>query len=69
MKAGYFPDFPVLLIDDEEQVLSSASKVLKSTGINNFLLCHDSREVMSLLAATEVEAILLDISILITAID
>ncbi len=62
MKAGYYPEFPVLLVDDEEQVLSSASKVLKSTGINNLLLCHDSREVMPLLAETEVEAILLDIS-------
>ncbi len=62
MKAGYYPEFPVLLVDDEEQVLSSASKVLKSTGINNLLLCHDSREVMTLLAKTEVEAILLDIS-------
>ena len=62
MKAGYYPEFPVLLVDDEEQVLSSASKVLKSTGINNLLLCQDSREVMPLLAETEVEAILLDIS-------
>ena len=62
MEAGYYPEFPVLLVDDEEQVLSSASKVLNSTGINNLLLCHDSREVMPLLAETEVEAILLDIS-------
>ena len=62
MKAGYSPEFPVLLIDDEEQVLSSASKVLRSAGINNLLLCHDSREVISLLADKEVEVILLDIS-------
>ena len=62
MKAGYYPEFPVLLVDDEEQVLSSTSKVLKSTGINNLHLCNDSREVMSLLAEKEVETILLDIS-------
>jgi len=62
MKAGYYPEFPVLLVDDEEQVLSSASKVLRSTGINNLLLCQDPREVMPLLAETEVEVILLDIS-------
>jgi DNA-binding NtrC family response regulator len=62
MEAGYYPEFPVLLVDDEEQVLSSAAKVLGSMGINNLLLCNDSREVMSILAEKEVEAILLDIS-------
>ena len=62
MEAGYSPEFPVLLVDDEDQVLSSASNVLKAAGINNLLLCNDSREVMPILAKKEVEAILLDIS-------
>ncbi len=62
MEAGYYPEFPVLLVDDEEQVLSSTSNVLKAAGINNLLLCHDSRQVMPLLAEKKVEAILLDIS-------
>ncbi len=62
MEAGFYPEFPVLLVDDEEQVLSSAAKVLGSMGINNLLLCNDSREVMALLTKNEIEAILLDIS-------
>ena len=40
----------VLLVDDEEAFLLSTSFTLAGDGINNVVQCHDSREVMSLLA-------------------
>ncbi len=62
MKNEVFPELPVLAVDDEEAVLSSMSKVLKSEGIGNLLTCSDSREVLPLLGQKEVEVILLDIA-------
>jgi two-component system nitrogen regulation response regulator GlnG len=62
MTASLFPELPVLLVDDEEHVLSSEAKLLRSAGINNVVTCQDPTEVMPLLAEREVEAILLDIA-------
>ncbi len=62
MKNEVFPEQPVLIVDDEEAVLSSMSKVLKSEGIGNLLTCSDSREVLALIGQKEVEVILLDIA-------
>ena len=49
--------YPVLLVDDEESVLSSEEKVLRSAGIDSLHTCQDSREVLPFLEQTEVEAI------------
>jgi DNA-binding NtrC family response regulator len=57
-----YPDLPVLLIDDEDAVLSAESRVLQSAGINNLLACSDAREVMPLLEKLRVEVVLLDIA-------
>lgn len=62
MIANKFPSLPVLLIDDEEQFLFSASMTLSSEGINNILQCQDSREVMTLLAEQPVSLIALDMT-------
>jgi DNA-binding NtrC family response regulator len=62
MSQGLFPEFPLLLVDDEEPVLSSESKVLRTAGINNLIPCQDSRDVMPLLAERPVELIVLDIA-------
>jgi DNA-binding NtrC family response regulator len=56
------PEFPVLLVDDEPDVLSSMSKVLKSAGIDNLHTCSDSREVLPFLQQQEAELIVLDIT-------
>lgn len=56
------PEFPILLVDDEEIILSSMEKVLKSSGINNILTCQDSRKVLGILDNTEAEVMLLDLS-------
>ncbi len=62
MQVRTYPEFPVLLVDDEESVLSSESKVLVGAGINNLHTCQDSRDAMPFLEQQEVEAILLDIA-------
>jgi DNA-binding NtrC family response regulator len=62
MSNGENPELPVLLVDDEQTVLSSMSKVLRSAGIDNLLICADSREVLPLLDRQEAEVVLLDIA-------
>ena len=62
MQARSYPELPVFLVDDEESVLSSESKVLMGVGINNLQTCQDPREVMPLLEQREAEIVLLDIA-------
>lgn len=61
MAAANFPAKPVLLVDDEENFLFSASFILNAEGITNIVECQDSRRVMPLLSGQEFSAILLDI--------
>lgn len=55
------PEYPVLIVDDEESELESFDTVLKLGGITNIIKCMDSREVLPILSKHEVECILLDI--------
>lgn len=57
-----FPEYPVLMVDDEETILSSQDTVLRSNGITNLISCADSREVMGIVRAQPIEVILLDLS-------
>ena len=61
MNQTRFPTRPVLLVDNEQACLSSASLALNAEGINNIVQCTDSREVMSALSATDFSVVLLDI--------
>jgi DNA-binding NtrC family response regulator len=62
MDTELFPEHPVLVVDDEEQIIRSLVLVLKSNGITNVLGCQDGREVMRLVSRYDVEVILLDLS-------
>jgi DNA-binding NtrC family response regulator len=62
MKRDTFPELPVLLVDDEEAVLSGMSKVLTAAGIANVLTQSDPRRVLPLLETEEVEVVLLDLA-------
>lgn len=53
---------PVLLVDDETQILKSYSIMLRSAGIKQVLTLNDSTEVMPLLAKQEVAAVVMDLS-------
>jgi DNA-binding NtrC family response regulator len=62
MTAQKYPQEPVLIIDDEKDVLQSYRMALGFNGINNIVLCSDSREVMRNLSQTACSAIILDLS-------
>ena len=53
---------PVLLVDDEAQLLHSASVVLRTSGIGAVKTLEDSRQVMPLLAEQAIGVLVLDLS-------
>ena len=55
-----YPSLPILLVDDEEQFLLSATLTLKSAGMNHVVRCSDSRKVMELLASRDFSLIMMD---------
>ena len=57
-----FPEQPILIVDDEKPILNSFKRVLYSYGIDNILLCEDSREVIPILNEKEIEVLLLDLA-------
>jgi DNA-binding NtrC family response regulator len=62
MSARGIPENPILLIDDEQQVIDSLSLMLRSNGIDNIVACTDSREAMAILRGGEIELVLLDLT-------
>jgi DNA-binding NtrC family response regulator len=61
MTESTYPHFPVMMVDDEAQAINSFEMTLRSASMNNFIRCHDSRDVMPLLASQEIEVMLLDL--------
>lgn len=58
-----FPDFSILLVDDEPAWLRSLSRSLQSLGgFTNLIRCSDSREVLALLKQRDVGLVLLDLT-------
>ncbi|HCE68349.1 MAG: two-component system response regulator [Geobacteraceae bacterium GWC2_55_20] len=63
MKAATYPDFSVLLVDDEPDWLGSLSLTLEScANISNILTCSDSRQAMAILDGGQVGLVLLDLT-------
>ena len=63
MKSAPYPDFSILIVDDEPAWLKSFSLTLKScAGINNIIICQDSREVIGLLGKGGIGLVLLDLT-------
>jgi two-component system nitrogen regulation response regulator GlnG len=58
-----YPENPILMIDDDERVLSAQASILESSGIRNILACADPRDAVSILEAKETEVILLDLTL------
>ncbi|HET97960.1 MAG TPA: sigma-54-dependent Fis family transcriptional regulator [Desulfurivibrio alkaliphilus] len=56
-----YPNWPILLVDDEEHTLASFDIALKSHGLTNTIRCPDGRRVRDLVAGQEIEIILLDL--------
>jgi DNA-binding NtrC family response regulator len=61
MTESIYPRFPVMMVDDEVQAITSFEMVLRSANMNNFVRCHDSRDVIPLLSSQEIEVMLLDL--------
>lgn len=61
MNQKRFPEFPVLVVDDEENFLNSMDFYLRSNGITHVDRCQDSREVIHLLERKKFSLILLDL--------
>lgn len=54
--------FPVLLVDDEPEILHSTSVWLRTSGIAPVVTLEDSRAVLPLLAEQDVGVVLLDLT-------
>ena len=61
MSENKYPNFPILLVDDEINLLNSFELTLMDHGIDNTILCSDSRDVISILNNNPVSLILLDL--------
>ena len=53
---------PILLVDDEPQLLRSASVLLRSSGVKHVVTLDDSRAVMPLLGEQEIGVVVLDLA-------
>ncbi len=62
MNSSLYPKKPILLVDDEPQILDTLSNVLLSAGITNIVTCGDSREVEGLIESDTPSLILLDLT-------
>jgi DNA-binding NtrC family response regulator len=56
------PELPVFLVDDEETILSSTARVLRTAGIDNIATCQDPREAISMIDQHGAEVVLLDLA-------
>jgi len=56
-----FPRHPVLLVDDDPDILNGFKIILEKAGINNLILCQDPQTVMPVLGEHRVEVVILDL--------
>jgi len=61
MNKELYPQFPILIVDDEEHFLDSMKVTLNSNGITHVEVCKDCLEVLPRLKEKEFSLILLDI--------
>jgi DNA-binding NtrC family response regulator len=57
-----FPEHPILLVDDEEYIIKTITRILRSAGYNNIESRTDGRNVLTMLRERMVEIILLDLT-------
>lgn len=61
MDKPLYPDYPILIVDDEVHALISVSTVLKMEGYSNIKTVNDEREVADYLSKTPVSCVILDL--------
>lgn len=62
MNTPLHPTHPILVVDDEVDILLAIDTSLQMVGLNNVVTCQDSRKVMDILHAQPVELVLLDLN-------
>ena len=61
MENNKYPETPILIVDDEKNILKSYELAFLSYGINNVICCNDSRQAMDVLRETQIDIVLLDL--------
>lgn len=61
MSESKFPQYPILIVDDEPIILESLELTLNIEGYNNLILCQDSREVEDIISNQDISVIFLDL--------
>ena len=56
-----YPEYPILLVDDEADTLEGLSCALQATGVDNIITCQDSRNVIGIMEEKRVEVVAMDI--------
>lgn len=56
-----YPDFPILIVDDDPSICFSMSSVLRADGISNVLECQKSLEAIDTVRSSGAQIILLDL--------
>jgi signal transduction histidine kinase len=56
------PQCPILIVDDEENALTSMSITLRSAGFNSLRTCAESRNVVAMLAREKFSLVILDLN-------
>ncbi len=56
-----YPANPVLLVDDEEEILAGLKVTLALAGITNTLICSSGAAALDIARKQEIEAVLLDV--------
>lgn len=56
------PPFPILVVDDDENVLQSFELSLRSFGLNNVVLCRDPLEASEIIKSQIFELVMLDLT-------
>ena len=61
MDKPFYPDYPILIVDDEANALLSLSTVLKMNGYSNIKTIRDEREVAAFMSNAPVCCVILDL--------
>lgn len=61
MENNKYPEYPILIVDDEKNILRSYELAFLSYGINNVICCNDSRLAMDILRESPIDIVLLDL--------
>jgi signal transduction histidine kinase len=62
IQGSLYPQYPILIVDDEEHALTSMSITLRSAGFDNLRSCAESRNVVGMLAREKFSLLILDLN-------